>query len=203
MGGTTGKIACCATQSKVVDRVIDDEGRYSNHPDDKGGATKYGISQFIWKAAAQDVLGVNPNTTSVSTLTEAQAKQIYDAIYWSPSNAKAISQLDGDLATIFFNFYVNTPRGAGKALQRALNGSGQSVTVDGVIGSASLDAIKDAIDAGKLHTVHNKFKDEMQSHYNDRVAKDSTQSAFINGWTNRVNDFSDKANSSSRNVHCQ
>lgn len=203
VAGTTGKIDCCATQSKILDRVIEDEGGYVNNPNDKGGATNYGISQFIWNAGAQSVLGIDPSSTSISTITEEQARQLYDEMLWGPSNSHAISKLDGDLATMYFNFYVNTPKGAGESLQYALIASGQSVTVDGLIGSNSLQAIKNAIEDGKLHVLHNKFKDEMQSYYNDIVSRDSTQSVFINGWTNRVNAFSDKLSSSSRNVHCQ
>ncbi len=43
----------------------------------------------------------------------------------------------------------------------------------------------------------------MLNHYSDQIEDDSTQVEFQNGWTNRVNDFSDKANSLTRNVHCQ
>ena len=71
------------------------------------------------------------------------------------------------------------------------------------MGPQTLDAIENAIQGGKLATLHNNFKKEMKSHYNSKVENDSTQAAFKNGWINRVNKFSDKSAAQTRNVHCK
>ena len=170
---------------------------------DAGGKTKYGITKRTWDAHAQSVLGIDPRTFPVENITEAQATKIYKQVYWGWSKAEDISRMDGDLATVYFNFFANTPRGAVQSMQRALNSAGHSVSVDGGMGPQTLDAIENAIQGGKLGHLHNEFKDEMQNHYNERTKEDPENSTFSNGWTNRINRFSDKSAAQTRNVHCK
>ena len=203
VGGTTGKISCCASQEKVIERLIEDEGGYSNHRHDAGGKTKYGIIKRTWDAHAQSVLGIDPRTFPVENITEAQATKIYKQVYWGWSKAEDISRMDGDLATVYFNFFANTPEGAVRAMQRALNSAGHSVSVDGGMGPQTLDAIENAIQGGKLGHLHNEFKVKMQDHYNERIELKPKNLTFSNGWTNRINRFSDKSAAQTRNVHCK
>ena len=79
---------------KLIERV---EGGWSNHPDDRGGATKYGIT-----AATASRHGLN-----VSTLTREQAREIYRKDYWIPSGA---SSAQWPLNLAIMNSYVNSGR---------------------------------------------------------------------------------------------
>lgn len=77
---------------KIIERV---EGGWSNHPSDRGGATKYGIT-----AATASRHGLN-----VSSLTREQAREIYRKDYWIPSGA---SSAQWPLNLAIMNSYVNS-----------------------------------------------------------------------------------------------
>lgn len=204
VGGTTNQIACCATMTNNITRMIEDEGGYVNHPNDRGGKTKYGITKFTWNNYAGRI-GVDPTSRDVSTITENEAHEIYERIFYPWSNAEAIARMDGDLAMIYFNFFVNTPRGAVEAMQNAvvhLRGS-EVFPGRGRMGQMTLDEIQKLINEGRVSDLHNRFKIEMQRHYNNEVANDSNQSSFINGWTNRINKFPNKTDEHKHNLHCK
>jgi lysozyme family protein len=205
VGGSTQKIACCASMSNNITRVIEDEGGYVNQAHDRGGKTKYGITRRTWNTYASRI-GADPATRDVSTITESEAREIYERFYYQSSNAEAIARMDGDLAMIYFNFFVNTPRGAVKAMQDAvvyLRGEEVFQGGRGRVGQMTLGEIQKLINEGRLNDLHNRFKVEMQHHYNREVANDSKQSSFINGWTNRINKFPNKTDERKHNLHCK
>ena len=116
-----------------------------------------------------------------------------------------------------FYFYVNAGGNAVKKLQKTLNELGSNVIVEGVIGSQSISAINNFEDQIVLY---NLFKTNRQSYY-DNITQRSidryldknpnateadlnkwTLKRFINGWTNRVNEFLNKTNDNFTNVNC-
>jgi lysozyme family protein len=93
---------------EIIEDVIEKEGGYVNDPDDPGGETKYGISK---KAFPKE---------DIKNLTIVRAKDIYYTKYWKPSKAYLIPD---ELQHIYFDMCVNFGIiGAGKVLQRAING---------------------------------------------------------------------------------
>lgn len=109
--------------------VLVQEGGYSDHVDDPGGATMMGITQatlVAWR-------GVSVTRADVRALTRDEAASIYRARYW---NAVRGDDLPAGLDLAVFDFAVNS--GATRAirsLQRMLG-----VTVDGLIGPETLTA---------------------------------------------------------------
>lgn len=86
-----------------VNRVLKDEGGYSNDPADSGGATNFGITQ---KEVKQDV----------RTLTVDDAKSIYRNKYWNALNCDSLSPgVDYTVFDYGVNSGLGRPR---KALQQ-------------------------------------------------------------------------------------
>ena len=90
--------------------IIGLEGGYSNDPRDKGGATRYGISQKY-----------NPEV-DVETLTLEGAKAIYLQKYWIPAGCDEASY---PMDICLFDGQVNPIRGGNKEILAQNPGSWQ------------------------------------------------------------------------------
>lgn len=97
--GNNNPVTAIANSGSEFDRVMRFisrvEGGWSNHPDDRGGATKYGIIASVARRHGYDV----------RSLTPEQAKQIYYKDYWIPSGA---SSVPWPLNLAIMNSYVNS-----------------------------------------------------------------------------------------------
>lgn len=205
----------CNTFEERMEDLFDTEGGFVNDPADPGGATNKGISWPVWKESATSILGLEPTLENLQNLTSEQAKLIYKSKYWNPIMADDI--LDGDLRWLLFDFYVNAGGNAIKILQNTLNQLGENISSDGVMGNQTLTAINDFDDQIILY---NLFKTNRQKYYEDITQssinkyltknpnatefelKKWTLKRFINGWTNRVNEFIDKTYENYLNVNC-
>lgn len=110
-------------------RVLAHEGGYSNHPDDPGGPTNFGITIADYRRY------VKPDATAadVRAMTLDEARTIYRARYW---DALACDALPAGVDYAVFDYGVNSGIGrAAKVLQRLLD-----VEVDGRIGPLTLAA---------------------------------------------------------------
>ncbi len=165
--------------------VLKHEGGFSNHANDKGGATHYGISLRFLKwlpKTAGDVNGDgHVSHADIKALTPDKARAFYQRYFWEHYRLGDIE--NQAIATKLFNFFVNM-RGRTAALiaQRALNDLGVMVKTDGILGSRSLAALN-GVEAHELMVC---IKWQAWSVYKSIVAADSTQSAFINGWRKRA-----------------
>lgn len=93
------------TFDSAIGDVLRAEGGYVNDPVDRGGATKYGISQKAYPKL------------DIANLTEAQAREIYKRDYWDKIGADALPE---NLRELAFDAAVN--QGVGwtkKALKQA------------------------------------------------------------------------------------
>ncbi len=117
----------------LIDGVIAHEGGYSNHPADRGGATRWGITEGVARTHGYrgDMRG----------LPVAEARAIYRARYWEGPRLDHLTPLSAKIATELFDTAVNMgPAAAIRMLQRALNAlnrQGQDypdLDADGVIG---------------------------------------------------------------------
>ena len=113
----------------AIDDIIRVEGGYVNDPVDKGGPTKYGITQ---KTLSQ-YLGRQASIDDVKNLTKETAREIYERHYLT---GPRINTLPSPIKEQILDIGVNSgPKTAIKMLQRVLNAAGFGpVTVDGVIG---------------------------------------------------------------------
>ena len=126
---------------RFFDRILKIEGGYSDNPHDSGGKTKYGITESIARN-----YGYQGDMRSFSI--EA-AKEVYRRLYWDPLHLDDIANFDEDVALKLGDIAVNMgPVQAAKFLQRSLNLFNRrgekynELVIDGVIGKASLAALK-------------------------------------------------------------
>lgn len=185
--------------------LIRNEGGFVNHPSDPGGATNWGIILTNWIKWGRDLDGDGDiDVEDLKKMSQADAYQIYKKQFWDKIMADQITSQD--VANIFFDMYVNAPGVAVKMMQRALAlYFGQSVTVDGVVGPATIKAINGA-NAGQLHDAYKRLR---ASYYRYRAGEVDANDhwhlffksqgykslpemkVFLKGWLNRVNHFVD------------
>ena len=95
-------------------RLLAHEGGYTDHPDDPGGPTNYGITIADYRR------DVKPGATAadVRAMTVGEAKAIYRRRYW---DAQRCDDLPAGIDYAVFDYGVNSGIGrSGKALRRAL-----------------------------------------------------------------------------------
>ncbi|MGM7368633.1 glycoside hydrolase family 108 protein, partial [Acinetobacter baumannii] len=127
---------------KYLDELIQREGGYVNNPADRGGATKYGITEAVARA--------NGYKGNMKDLPLEVAKTIYKKQYWTAPRFDQVNAISSAVAEELLDTGVNCGTGFAKPLlQRALNllnNQGKAgfpdLEVDGVYGSETLGALK-------------------------------------------------------------
>ena len=153
---------------KAIEVVLEHEGGFVDHPDDKGGATNFGISERY-----------NPGV-DVANLTREAAIEIYWERYWEGKN---YDRLPERLAIKVFDLAVNMGRRtAGAILQRALRAVGTRVSIDGIIGRETSGAASRACEIAVLAAV----RSEAAGEYRIRLVRDESQEVFAEGWIARA-----------------
>jgi lysozyme family protein len=156
----------------AMNLLLQHEGAvFVDHPDDSGGATKFGIT-----AASYDKhFGRAATPDAIKALTLDQAFEFYYVEYWQELGVGA---LDEKLAVIIFNQAVNCGITAvTKRIQGLLD-----LPVDGKLGPMTL---------GKLTAVNPKSFGVDFLHASALAYINSAQARpknmrFLNGWINRI-----------------
>ena len=98
----------------LISEVIEREGSFSDHPADKGGATRWGVTEAV--ARAHGYRG------DMRRLPREEAVAIYRRIYWLRPGFDEVARIAPRLAAELFDTGVNMgPAVAIGFLQRALN----------------------------------------------------------------------------------
>jgi lysozyme family protein len=155
----------------LIDEIIQREGGFVDHPSDRGGPTKYGITKgTLYRWREQPV-----TTADVRNLDESEARDIYRAQY---IEQPGFASLPEPLRTHVVDFGVNAgPAQSVRTLQRALG----NVTVDGVLGPET----RRAIEAADRVVLVRHFWQERIRYYGHLVAVRPNQAVFLDGWLNR------------------
>ena len=129
------------SKDDIFDEVLGKEGGYVNHPDDKGGPTKWGITEKI--ARAHGYRG------DMRDLTREQALDILEADYWYGPRFDQVAALSPDIAAELCDTGVNMgPSVASRMLQRWLNVFNlrgrlyPDMDADGRIGPRTISALR-------------------------------------------------------------
>lgn len=160
----------------MIDEIITDvlkaEGwdTFTNHPADRGGPTKWGITQKSWAAWR----GHDVTVEEVQQITEPQARDFYESEYVLAPRFNHLPEL---LQPLLVDCGVNhgTVRAA-KWLQKAVGAK-----ADGVIGPKTLTAVKKVNPVA----VYVRVCAQREKLYAGIVSRDPTQVVFIKGWINR------------------
>ena len=158
---------------KIFDYLLKVEGGYSDDENDKGGKTKYGITEeeardFGYKGNMQD-------------LTKDFAKNIYLKKYYLGNKLDKV--VNDKVALSICDWAVNSGRNGTKNAQIAINQlTNANLDVDGVIGNKTLEALN-SVDSNKFLEVYHNLQ---RIYYKGKVEADRTQEGFLTGWLNRV-----------------
>jgi hypothetical protein len=163
---------------KCFQLVIDHEGtKYTDHPADKGGPTKYGITL--------DTLRVTlPSATAhdVEHLTLGQAKIIYKQRYYEQVRG---DELPSDkIALVMFDMGVL--RGTGRIIrdmQKIVN-----TAVDGKFGPMTMAALERTPEV----VVVRELLQTVQLHFVNIALDNPSQMVFLRGWMNRSHSLWDQ-----------
>lgn len=148
---------------RAFDILLGHEGGYSNHPSDRGGETRFGVTR---KVAIQEGY-----TGDMHILPREFAAVVYKKRYWDAVKA---DELPEALRYTVFDAAVNSgTKRAAEWLQRALG-----VDDDGVIGKDTIAAAQ-ASDALKTAVL---FNAERLSFLTDLP----TWGSFSRGWARRI-----------------
>ena len=158
---------------RIFDYLLMVEGEYSNDKHDKGGKTKYGITEedardFGYKGDMQD-------------LTMDFAKNIYLKKYYLGNKLDKVA--NDKVALSICDWAVNSGKNGIKNAQIAINQlTNANLDIDGIIGNKTLEALS-TVDPGKFLEVYHNLQ---RIYYRSKVADDKTQENFLAGWLNRV-----------------
>ncbi len=124
----------------LIDAVIDREGGYTNHPADRGGPTRYGITEAVARA--------DGFTGDLRGLPRARAVAIYRRRYWLDPGLDRLATIAPTVAAELLDTGINMgPPVAIGFLQRALNALNRGasdypdIAIDGGIGPRTLAAL--------------------------------------------------------------
>ena len=129
------------TKDDIFEIILGKEGGYVDHPNDKGGPTRWGITQTV--ARAHGYAG------SMKKLPRETALEILTADYWTGPRFDQIASLSPVIAAELCDTGVNMgPSVQSKWFQRWLNTYNQQGTLypdlsaDGQIGPRTISALK-------------------------------------------------------------
>ncbi|EKM0364191.1 glycoside hydrolase family 108 protein [Cronobacter turicensis] len=168
----------------VIDGILNIEGSYVNHPADRGGPTKWGITEKT--ARAHGYKG------DMRDMSREEAYGILEKDYWISPGFDRIAQYSLPIAFELCEAGTNIgPAVPVRWLQRWLNvfnrqqSSYQDLIVDGVIGKDTLNALKAYLERrgkegeGVLVKALNCTQGD---YYLDITEKREANEAFIYGW---------------------
>ena len=147
----------------AFDILITHEGGFSNHPDDPGGATMYGVTEAVARA--------NGYTGRMRDFTLNQAKAIYRKQYWDACQCDAMPE---PVKYPLFDAAVNS--GPGQAIKWLQAAAG--VKADGVIGPMTRQAVS--------HLDHYALSQAMIGRRLRFMTDLKNWPSFSKGWARRI-----------------
>jgi lysozyme family protein len=173
---------------RLIDEVIGREGGYSNHPADRGGPTRWGVTEQV--ARAHGYAG------DMRTLPRDRAIAIYRAAYWDAPGWAAVANHYPQIAAELFDIGVNMGMSVGGVfLQRALNAMNLNgahyadLTVDGRVGPITILALslfrqRRGVEGGSRLLV--AIRSLRGARYIDITEARPANEAFAYGWFGRM-----------------
>lgn len=162
---------------KALDYVFANEGGFSNVPEDRGGATRWGITReeaSRWRRRSVSV-------AEMRSFPIEEAKEIYEAWYWLPLRC---DQYHSDAMAIAM-FDIGIVRGIGvppKYAQTICDSHGFTLVIDGHIGPKTIAAMN-AVDPKQFVR---DFSKRARNGFLAIVASRPSQVVFIRGWLRRA-----------------
>lgn len=164
--------------SKVIDDLIRREGdTYTNRPNDRGGPTKYGITQKTLSAYR----GRQVTPEEVAALEEEEARTIYNLEYVKRPKFDLLPQA---LSELMIDSGVQHGQSRATRWLQAAAGL-PAAQRDGVIGSVTLAAVSRVGE----NAAYRRVLASRCKFYGLIITLDHTQAENAAGWANRLAEF--------------
>lgn len=147
------------------------EGGYTNHPDDKGGPTNKGITLQTYR----QYCGESKTVKDLQNISYGTWQKIMKDMYWDKCLADDI--FNQSVAMLVVDWCVNSGMVGLRRVQEIVG-----TKPDGIAGPKTLIAINSADQSELFERVLNARK----QFYVNIVKKNPSQSVFMNGWMNRL-----------------
>lgn len=162
--------------SQILDDIIRREGGFVDRPEDKGGPTKYGITQ----QTLSEWLGREASREDIEKLPVGVARNIYRELYIERPRFDGIR--NDRLRALIIDCGVNHGvRRATRWLQREVG-----VVPDGVVGPKTLAAVNAYADQDRLYR---RILARRARFYGRIITRRPSQAVFAAGWMNRLAEF--------------
>ena len=148
------------------------EGGFVNHKYDRGGSTKYGISQRQYP------------DLNIKNLTLEKAMKITKKDYWDKLCCDNFNYDELKLELLDFGFVAGSSRAA-RYLQQALCLIGFDTKVDSIVGPDTVAKANSAT-AKYSKSLMSAFRGYQFEHFKRLATKDDSQKSFIKGWLARI-----------------
>lgn len=175
------------TFDDIMRPLLKIEGDFSDHPDDPGGKTRFGITEVTARAAGY--------TGKMRELPWELARSIYKSEYWDKIRGDFLIQYEPSLAFEMMDVAINaSPKQATLFLQRwlsALNRQGKDypdIKDDGAFGQKTLAALASyARKRGQegLRALAAGINADQGVFYRTLAEHDPSFESFLNGWLQR------------------
>lgn len=176
--------------ARALEVVLKHEGKFSNDPNDPGGATNYGISLRLARRLG-DLDGDGEldldldddgdvDIDDIRLLTPEKAGVVYRHVWW---DRYGYGRLHLTLAVKVFDLAVNMgAKQSHRCTQRALRACGYTLAEDGVLGPKTLSAILGV----RPELLVIPLRSEAAGFYRGLVARRPASEKYLAGWLNRA-----------------
>jgi len=161
----------------LIDRVIEREGGYVNHPADRGGPTNMGVTMRTLAAWRRDE---STDAQDVKNLELEEVRAIYLTNYWNKPGFHRLERSVVMEDMVFDSSIHHGPKQTVKFLQQAVNAE-----VDGLLGPQTL-ALLDTLPSVELAAA---FMGQRVTFLGKIISGDKSQHVFAHGWFRRMQSF--------------
>ena len=166
----------------MIDRVLDREGGFVDHPADRGGPTNFGITLDTLACCR----GAAVTREDVRRMKQDEARAIYRNTYFTEPG---LDKLPALVQHVVFDMAINHgPGTAIRLLQEVVDAAGFHCIADGCIGLQTMAAVKKA-DRSMGKRLINQLVDRRIQLYEGIVKGRPNQAVFLSGWLRRANEF--------------
>ena len=160
--------------SKYAPKLLQLEGGYTNHPEDKGGPTNLGITLKTYR----EYCGQEKTIKDLQNMSYGTWEKIMKDLYWDRVKGDKIE--NQSLAEIVADWCVNSGLTGVMKVQEILG-----CKPDGIVGPITLSLIN----TSDAELLFDRIWKARQQFYINIVKKNPKQKVFMNGWMNRLNSF--------------